>query len=95
MPCTVYPNTDENGNPLNAWVITYDNKGPYNDALAGVSLNFYDASGTAVGEGGYNSPVPFSLCDGELNSMEIPAGLSTIGTNPPSEPRRRLQRGPI
>ena len=76
--CTVYPNTDINGNPFNAWVITYDNHGPYSDAVYVVRLNFYDASGQLI------NTDDFSLTDGSADAMEVPAGVSTIGTNPAS-----------
>lgn len=80
--CTIIKHTDINGNPLDAWQITYDNKGPYHDALAGVELNFYNSAGNLVGGDGYaNSPVPFDLTDGELDPTEVPAGVSTIGTS--------------
>ncbi len=36
------------GNPFNAWVIYFQNKGPYQDALYGVGLDFYDSSGNVI-----------------------------------------------
>lgn len=75
--CVVTKGTDENGNPLDAWEVVYQNSGPYNDALIEVNLDFYDSAGNLAS--GVAEPVDYSLTDSGGTPMEVSAGTTILG----------------